>query len=284
MGRLIRLFLADDHPEGLRTMELSNMTVKATLFPRSLLNKFSEREEARRPAVYILHGRPIDDASKPILYIGEGDPVIQRLKDHNLHRDFWTEALVFTSKDAYVTKTQIQYLESKLIYKAKEAGRVKLENIQEAAEPTISEVDQSEVQQFLDTVFILVRALRLNFFEPLARNATAPLADEIVYEMKVKNARSKMVVRDGQYVLLTGSTVVQKHRHSASTAIKALRDTLMEQRILLSCPESADLLVATKDIPLNSASYAAAVVCGGNANGQTTWKYEGKSLKEINDL
>ena len=109
MGKLIRLFMIDDIPDGLRTMEISNMTVKATMFPRPLLKKFGQREDSNKPGVYMLYGDPLNDLSKPMLYIGEGDPVIDRLKNHSTNKDFWTEAFVFTSKDGYLTKTQIQF-------------------------------------------------------------------------------------------------------------------------------------------------------------------------------
>jgi len=39
-GKLIRLFLADGQPNGLRTIEISNMTIHGTIFPRPQLNKF----------------------------------------------------------------------------------------------------------------------------------------------------------------------------------------------------------------------------------------------------
>lgn len=41
MGKLIRLFMIDDKPDGLRTMEISNMTVKGTIFPRPLFKAFA---------------------------------------------------------------------------------------------------------------------------------------------------------------------------------------------------------------------------------------------------
>ena len=115
MGKLVRMFLVDGSTDGLKTLEISNMTIKATVFPRPLLKDFLERDEAGRPGVYMLYGSQIDGNLKPILYIGEGDPVSDRMKSHGVNKDFWTEAFVFTSKDEYLTKTQIKFLESRLI-------------------------------------------------------------------------------------------------------------------------------------------------------------------------
>jgi len=50
-GKLIRLFLADGQPNGLRTIEISNMTIHGTIFPRPQLDKFMVRESAKKPGV-----------------------------------------------------------------------------------------------------------------------------------------------------------------------------------------------------------------------------------------
>jgi len=279
MGKLIRLFMVDDIPDGMRTMEISNMTVKATIFPRPLLKAFSEREDANKPGVYMLYGDPLEDMAKPVLYIGEGDPVIDRLKNHNANKDFWTEAFVFTSKDGYLTKTQIQYLESRLIALAKEADRVVLDNVQNATEPTISEVDRAEVQQFLESIQVLASALRLRFFEALARTSIIPDASELVYEYVVKEARGLMAIRDGKYVLLSGATARLKHLPSANTAIQKLRDEYIQNGALVD--KGNGVLDIAKDIPCDSPSYAAAIVSGGNTNGWISWKRDGKTLREL---
>jgi len=49
------------------------------------------------------------------------EPVLPRLKDHSSKEDFWTETIVFSSKDDYLTKTQIKYLEAELCTIAKDS-------------------------------------------------------------------------------------------------------------------------------------------------------------------
>lgn len=110
VGRLIRLFLVDGKPNGLRTVEISNMTLHGTMFPRPRLEGFLSRDTARKPAVYLLIGPDLSNPEETRLYVGEGDPVEPRIRDHARNKDFWTDAVVFTSKDGYLTKTQIKYL------------------------------------------------------------------------------------------------------------------------------------------------------------------------------
>lgn len=81
-GKLIRLFLVDGNPNGLRTLEISNMTIYATMFPRTKLKEFLKRSEAKKPGSYILLGGSLENTTEKIAYIGEGEPVESRLKAH----------------------------------------------------------------------------------------------------------------------------------------------------------------------------------------------------------
>jgi len=75
---------------------------------------------------------------------------------------------------------------------ASEAGRVILENALASTEPTLSEVDKAEVAQFLDSIKILMSAIRINYFGPPAKKAIIPDETEIIYEYKVKDCFGKM--------------------------------------------------------------------------------------------
>ena len=279
MGRLIRTFLVNDNPDGLKTLEISNMTIKATAFPRPLLKDFLARDESGRPGVYMLYGRPIDEDARPILYIGEGDPVAERLKNHGLNKDFWTDAFVFTSKDEYLTKTQIKYLESKLIALAR---RVDLDNVNLSSAPTISEVDRAEVQQFLEAIRLLVHVLNLPFFDPLSYSTEPPAENEMIYQYKVREYLGKMAIRNGKYVLLSGSTLAKTFQNSASSGVQRYRRALEQDGAIVQGRNAQELLVA-RDIPCDSPSRAAVLVCGGSVSGPISWKHNGQTLKELEE-
>lgn len=219
-----------------------------------------------RPGVYLIYGNPLDENSKPILYIGEGDPVSERLKKHGINKNFWMEAFVFTSKDEYLTKTQVKYLESKLIDLAKDANRVKLDNINGSSAPTISEVDKAEVQQFWEAIKLLVHVLNLSFFDPPSYRSEPPMDSEIIYEYKIRDYLEKMVIRNGKYVLLAGSTASKRFRNSATLGIKRFR-AFLEQDGAIVGGQNEEELIVVRNIPCDSASRAAVIVCGGNAAG-----------------
>lgn len=83
-GKLIRLFLVDGNPNRLRTVEISNMTIYTTIFPRAKLKTFLQREESNKAGCYILMGNDIKNPDKAKIYIGEGENVGNQLKSHAL--------------------------------------------------------------------------------------------------------------------------------------------------------------------------------------------------------
>ena len=74
----LRIFVADGDPDGLRLVERSNWIGKAVMFPRALYTKVRGRDEFKQTGVYLLLG-PRTDGDGEMLYIGEGDPVGERV-------------------------------------------------------------------------------------------------------------------------------------------------------------------------------------------------------------
>ena len=273
-GRVLKLFFTNDDMKSLSTFELSNYTVQGTMFSRASLNEFKNRKESYKPGVYLIYNETAADDS--LLYIGEGDPVLPRLLDHNINKDFWTSAIVFTSRDENLTKTQIQYLEAKLIETAIKCKRKKIKNIQRATIPTLSESGLCEVELFLDIIFKMLQALRINFFEPLNIEVSLDETD-IIYEMSVKDAVAKMVIKNGKYVLLKNSLLAPKESSKAKPYVKKVRQEIMNNGLV--SVHTDDLWIAIDNIEFTSASYAANAVAGYNLNGLITWKYQGKTLR-----
>ena len=80
--------------------------------------------------MYVLVGTS-DDSILPTIYVGEGDPVKNRLNQHYGKKDFWDWAVFFVAKDDSLNKAHVQHLEAELLRLAKEAKQCKLDNNQE---------------------------------------------------------------------------------------------------------------------------------------------------------
>lgn len=281
-GKLIRLFLVEGMPTGLKTVEVSNMTILGTMFPRTKLNKFLQRDAANKPGVYILLGDSIEKTDETIVYVGEGDPVSPRLKSHSNSKDFWTEAIVFTSKDNYLTKTQIQYLEAEIVRLISESKNVALDNTQIPTKPNISEVDSAEVRQFMDTIKLILSSLGINILEPSIvdiKNKKEQIIDIKEFTLTNKNLKAKMVIENDKYIVLKKSKAVINNRPSCSARIKKIREELLDKGILIN--KENKFYEFTQNYIFDSPSAAGAVIVGGSINGQESWKHNGKSLKEI---
>mgnify|MGYP006864371195 CR=1 FL=1 len=90
-----------------------------------------------------------DEDTKPKAYIGETENFCEIVKDHDSKKTFWQKALIFVSKDADMTKADVQYLEYKAIKEAKEVNAFVLnENKQTPKVPNLPEYHKTQWTSF----------------------------------------------------------------------------------------------------------------------------------------
>ena len=168
-GKVIKLFLVDGTPNGRWICELSNWTGIAYKIPRSMIKESENRTELSSPGVYFLFG--YDDVNdKPLIYIGEAEDIIKRLKQHLEKKDNWNEAIAFISKDSNLNKAHIKYLENQFYGIAKECDRYSIDNSNTPTKSSVSEAEQSELEEFIYNAKILVNALGHKTFEKYLAN------------------------------------------------------------------------------------------------------------------
>jgi len=123
----IRVLVPTGDPDGLRIVEKSNWPGVGVVFNRTNYKEVVSRGEFEKTGVYVLVGIS-DDSILPTIYIGEGDPVKNRLNQHYGKKDFWEWAVFFVAKDDSLNKAHVQYLEAELLRLAREAKQCKLDN------------------------------------------------------------------------------------------------------------------------------------------------------------
>ena len=134
----IRIFVPGGDTDGLRIVEKSNWTGVGVVFNRANFKHVLSRPEVDKTGVYVLVGSS-DDSALPLIYVGEGDPVRDRLAQHQQKKDFWEWAVFFATKDDSLNKAHVQQLESRLYDLARAAKQCNLDNAQTPAPPTLSE-------------------------------------------------------------------------------------------------------------------------------------------------
>lgn len=130
---------------------------RATFQP--LLSEYTRK--VAKPAFYILLGE--DESTKPQAYIGETENFKERVKDHDSKKSFWQKALIFVSKDADMTKVDVQYIEYKAITEAKKANAFVLsDNKQIPKAPNLPEHQQDSMDEFFEDVKFLASFIGCN--------------------------------------------------------------------------------------------------------------------------
>jgi hypothetical protein len=282
-GRLIRIFLVDGAPSGIMTLELGNWTGKALAAPRTRLPDLLKRPEAAKTGVYVLIGPDPDDATRQLVYVGEGDAMRHRLAEHgrNETKDFFTRVCFFVSNDENLTKAHARFLESRLIAAVKAANRAKLINGTEPEFSLLPEADQAEMQTFLDHIGILLPLAGFDILRPIDSAAESARVSAAVFISTIRWAEATMVERAGEYVVLAGSLIPADEVPTCPDYARRRRAELRADGVLAPEPGGARLSL-TQDVAFDSPSGASSFVGGRSDNGWVTWreKASGQTYKE----
>ena len=276
-GAKITIFLPNGNAQSLRIAELSNWTGKAVAAPRTELEALLARKELTQAGVYFLIGTD-PDSGKSAVYIGEGEDVGKRLRQHR-EKEFWVQVILFVSKDENLTKAHIRFLEGRLIEEAGKVGRYLLINDQ-ASGAKLPEADCEDMEVFLERVRQLLPLLGCDLLVPVVQTAKEKGEGNLLCTIKGLVAHGQRTPQG--FAVLKDSEASPVLRPSAQTRaawIISLRDKLLKTKILT---QQGDRLRFAQDYEFSSPSAAAAIIHGGHANGLTAWRTtEGKTLKEI---
>ncbi len=270
-GKTIQIYLPDGNPRGVKIAEITSRTVLSVLVPRVKLNSSLKRDELNNVGVYILFGQ-ID--SKPLAYIGEAENCLNRLKQHNKSKDFWTHAVVFVSKTQFFTKTHIKFLEWMCFDVASSADRYILENNNIPTKPHISESAESDLIDNFNTIQILSSTLGFPIFDKINK-----IDDKEVVFCNGKDAHAKGKYTEDGMVVYSKSICNLEEPKTLAKWVSNIREQLIEKGVLV---KNGNVLEFLSDYAFSSPSAAAAVVLARNANGWIEWKFKnGKTLDKV---
>lgn len=276
-GKTIKLFLIDGEPNGRMTCELSNWTGKAYKIPRIMIKESYSREDLKSPGIYLLFGE--NENGKGLIYIGEAETIIERLKQHVAQKEFWSEVILFISKDKNLNKAHIKYLESRLYELTKKVNHYELENSAVPSKSSISESEVAEMEEFIENVKLLTNTLGHRVFETLiSAEANKTKKANIFYIKATRGANGYGVPSSKGFIVFKNSEIATNTTESMQESLINIRKRLIEDQTII---KSEDRLVFDKDYEFSSPSTAAAILMGRNANGLKEWKLKsGKTLKE----
>lgn len=270
MGKTVTTYLIDGDPKGTQYAFISNKICQMFVVPRSNLSYLNTQEKLQKPAFYILLGE--NEATKPQAYIGETENFRERVKDHDNKKSFWQKALIFVSKDADMTKADVQYLEHKAIAEAKKANTFVLsDNKQTPKAPNLPEYRQDSMDEFFDDAKFLASFIGCNIFE-----ISQPKATENLFYIKGRGCEAKGFYSSNGFTVQKGSVIAPTV--VPSFGWKEKRNDMVQEYTV----QEGTKLFMTSDITFSSPSTAAMFVLGRPSNGWTDWKDDnGNTLDSV---
>ena len=259
MGKTVTTYLIDGDPKGTQYAFISNKICQMFVVPRSNLSYLNTQEKLQKPAFYILLGE--DEATKPQAYIGETENFRERVKDHDSKKSFWQKALIFVSKDADMTKADVQYLEHKAIAEAKKTNAFMLsDNKQTPKAPNLPEYQQDSMDEFFEDVKFLASFIGCNIFE-----ISHPKTEHIFYT-KGRGCDAKGFYSSNGFTVLKGSIIAPTTTSSFSWIDK--RNSIIKDYTTTN----GDIITMTTNKTFSSPSTAASFCLGRSSNGWIEWK------------
>lgn len=277
-GRSLELYFVDGRPDGMLTAEVFNWTGHVLMAPRTQIGAALARKEAHFTGVYLLIGEQ-DGVSSA--YIGEGEDISERIRNHDTRKGWWNTAILVTSASNNLNKAHVKFLEARLIEEARTIGRVDLENGNTPARPGLSEAGQANMEFFLDNLLMVLPALRIDMFLKKTRPApdtvvSAPPDAAPVFELRNRKSglHATAILQDGEFVVQKGSLAraTWVGQGSEESSYGQLYRELARSGVLR--PEDGWCIFA-ESYAFKSASAAAAVVNGRPSNGTIEWKVSG---------
>lgn len=241
---------------------------------------------SKQSGVYLLIGT--DDNENSVVYVGQasnrknGEGLLCRLKEHdrNEEKGYWTEAVIFTTKNNNLGQTEISYLENRFCEIIGEANRYDLKNDKTPNSGNVTEEEKSDLEEFIEYSRLIMGALGYTVFEPIIKKKTEEKPSNINEEpvLYIKSSTLKATGKEvvGGFVVMKESKISSEIKSSCAKNVINLRNKYTENKTI------DNNYKINKDILFTSPSAAAKFVLGYSSNGYEAWVNDkGKTLKEL---
>lgn len=184
-AKTIKLLLDDGTLKGVISIADSSWN-SGELFssPRDSVNELISTGVCDRYGIYLL-------LSDDMVYVGQSSDLAKRIKQHIIGKEWWERVIVLTTIDDNFTRSDIDFLESKLIELANKYGRLDVDNKNKGNNPKVDKFRGVELEQYLDEALFLLELIGVTVFKkskPKQKNNkdTSTLIETIKPEPKNK--------------------------------------------------------------------------------------------------
>lgn len=157
-AKTINLLLNDGSLKGVISMEDSSWN-KGELYsaPRESVEDLISTDACAKYGVYLL-------LAEDIVYVGQSSDLSKRLKQHIIGKSWWERVVVLTTSDDSLNRSDIDYIEAKLIAKASSIGRLDCDNKNMGNKQKVSKFREVELEQYLEEALFLLELIGVNVF------------------------------------------------------------------------------------------------------------------------
>jgi hypothetical protein len=212
------------------------------------------------------------DGALARIYVGQTTQGVLRLDDHNVKKDFWSEAIMFLADEDVFSLDLISALEKFGIEKAQESRRYTVEN------KVNPQYRINESQKILvETVFEEVKFMMASLGYALDTPTISVPGKELLYTHR-RGVQATGVYND-KFVVLEGSAVDMTVQHNENIYVR-LRQNLIDSDDLVESNEN--IWILKKSVEFKSPSGAANFVLGDSNNGWIEWRdAQRRSMSEL---
>lgn len=285
-GKSINLFLMDGTPDGRIKCSIPNWTGVAYKVSRTALDLCKSRDDFKHSGIYFLFGQ--SEMDKPLAYIGQADVrkngggILQRLLEHdrNPAKDYWTEAIIFTTTTNTFGPTEISYLEHRFYSIARDAHRYDVRNDNTPSVGNVTEEKESELEEYIDYARMILGALGHKVLEPVVNREAPGIGASVADTEPTLYFKHKKIKASGKrtsdgFVVLKDSQISATIHKSAPRGVGKSREKY---------GESIVDWVTVDDLLFSSPSAAADFVGGASLSGNEMWVDEtGRALKDLTE-
>lgn len=157
-AKTISLLLEDGTLKGVMCIEDSSWN-SGELYsaPRESINELMSSDACKKFGVYLL-------LSEDMVYVGQSMDLATRIKQHLAGKDWWERAIVLTTKDDSLNRSDIDYLESVLIDIANKNNKLDCDNKKKGNPQKVTRFRKVELEQYLEEAFLLMELIGVSVF------------------------------------------------------------------------------------------------------------------------
>jgi len=156
-ARTIELLLSNGTLNGLLRAELAKWNGVMFSSPRDSYSLLSNQFESKYWGIYLL-------LSDDKVYIGQANELLRRISEHDRGKDWWTRVVLMTTTNDSLTRSDIDWLEYKLINIAFTRGTLDVDNRVKGNTPKVSVFREANLSDYLDGALLLLELVGIKVF------------------------------------------------------------------------------------------------------------------------